>query len=241
MEQQLLNSPFWAEPRETLLYQKLQPHTPIKQPPLALGRQTDANPRETQKLPSLIILGFFSLPPSCQEYFCVCRKLHLQIHNISLCRAWNRCVCCNIDCEHWHPMWFSFLPVIFEANWIQPAQMCLAGHSYFYFHSGSGANGGIYGTWNKLSWLRGLPRHSRSRLAALGWAGIFKWVFFFLLLMLFSGWWLQWGLVGLRSAELGAWLSSLKCFAVWCGFLVGYWEGVVRNLCVVRLLSIIKK
>lgn len=174
-----MNSPFWAEMREILLYQRLQLLAPIKQSPLALGRQTDANPRETQKLPSLITLGFFLFPPSCQEYFCVCWELHLQIHNISLCRAWNRCVCCNIDCEHWHPMWFSFLPVIFEANWIQPAQMCLAGHSYLYFHSGSGANGGIYGTWNKLSWLRGLPRHSRSRLAGLGWAGIFKCLGFF--------------------------------------------------------------
>lgn len=126
----------------------------------------------TQKLPRLIILCFFS----CQKYFCVCRKIHLHSRNISLCRAWNRCVCCNIDCEHWHRMWFSFLPFIFEANWFHPFQMCLARRSYLYFHSGYSANGVIYITWNKLSWLRGLRRHIRSTrilLAVLGWLGFF--------------------------------------------------------------------
>lgn len=58
--------------------------------------------------------------------------------------------------------------------------------------------------------------------------------------MLFAGWWLQRGLVGLQSAESGAWLPSLKGFAVWCGFLVGYWDGVVRNPCVVQPVNIIK-
>lgn len=114
----------------------------LNYPPPPVGRWTDANPRDSEA-PKANNTVFFS----CQKYFCVCRKIHLHSRNISLCRAWNRCVCCNIDCEHWHRMWFSFLPFIFEANWFHPFQMCLARHSYLYFHSGYSANGVIYITW----------------------------------------------------------------------------------------------
>lgn len=62
-----MNFSFLAKPREILLYQKLQLRTPIKRSPPALGRRTDANPRETQKLPSLIILVFF--PPRVRNIF----------------------------------------------------------------------------------------------------------------------------------------------------------------------------
>lgn len=152
---------------------------------------------ETQKLPRLIILCFFHV----RSIFCVCRKIHLHSRNISLCRAWNRCVCCNIDCEHWHPMWFSFLPFIFEANWFHPFQMCLARRSYLYFHSGYGANGVIYITWNKLSWLRGLQRHIHSTciLLALVFCLAFSFnyvpqtLFFSALKMRLTSWCLRWG------------------------------------------------
>jgi len=135
--------------------------------PLLLGAEQMQTPA-TQELPGLIILCFFS----CQEYFCVCRKIPLPSRNISLCRAWNRCVCCNIDCEHWHRMWFSFLPFVFEANWFHPAQGCLARRSYSYFHSGWSANGVIYITWNKLSWLRGLQKHIGSTRLSLAGSGL---------------------------------------------------------------------
>lgn len=146
----------------------------LNYPPPPVGRWTDANPRVSEA-PKANNTVFFS----CQKYFCVCRKIHLHSRNISLCRAWNRCVCCNIDCEHWHRMWFSFLPFIFEANWFHPFQMCLARHSYLYFHSGYSANGVIYITWNKLSWLRGLKRHIHSTCMSLAVLGFGVWVVFF--------------------------------------------------------------